>query len=336
MLLFMYIFYGFILFVTDGFPLSIYTGAPTIIYIKKYLMSLLPIYSCYIYSRRGWINERTLKKWVHIFLVIGILQFFREQREKLAVMLEEGIYQEEITNNAGYLLLSIIPCALVYYRKPIVQYIIIAICTLFIIMAMKRGAILILVVILVYIVVKQLQKTSIRQKLLLILAVGVISLVIVVYVQDVMMQNDYFLKRIESTKEGKTSGRDDLYLFFWDYYINNAGIVEQLIGNGADGTLKIRGHYAHNDWLETLTNQGLMGLCVFFFFWYGFYVNSNNKKYHVLSRMVLTSLFIIYFLMTFFSMSIGEIPIFASCMIGFSLSDGFSDVNLQKKKYSIQ
>lgn len=162
-----------------------------------------------------------------------------------------------------------------------------------------------------------------KQRLFFILGVVVVACVLIWYLRDTLFESRLFLERVESTKEGNSSGREDLFSTMINFYLNDATIIQQLIGVGADGTLKVASNYAHNDWLELLINQGLLGVFIFAFYWFCLYRTSISKNLSILSRRVLLMALIYTFLLSLFSMSIGELNIYVASIMGFALADGF-------------
>lgn len=322
----LYTIYGILLILSDGFSVKTsYVELSTINYLKGYYLSIMPIFSGYYYTTKGYLDVQLLKKWVPLFVIVGMLVFYREELEKMAKLLEEGVFSEDITNNSGYFILGIIPCSFVFYKKPLFQYTIMVICMILILMSMKRGAILVTMIVLLYMVYKEIRAGSYSKKVTII-SLAIIALVgITYYIQEYLINNDYFLERIESTMEGKTSGRDDLYTKFATHILNNMTITSLLVGEGAMATVKLVGKAAHNDWLEIMICHGLIGIWAFIYYWRTFFLSSFNKRNNVISNSTLTSYLIMYLLMTFFSMSIGGMCVFADLMIGFSLANGFNE-----------
>ena len=121
---------------------------------------------------------------------------------------------------------------------------------------------------------------------------------------------------------GDASQRGVLHPFFWENFLYRANAVQMLFGYGANGTIKLTFNYAHNDWLEILTNQGLFGVIIFFYYWFAFFYSANFRNLSRESRFTLNLIIIMYFIKTFFSMSIGNMTIYTNCMIGLTLNDG--------------
>ena len=136
----------------------------------------------------------------------------------LSAVKSVGSSAEEITNNAGYLFLSLIPIWVLFRKKPLLQYAGLAFCMSFILMGMKRGAILIGGVVVLYLIWQIIKNARGKQRVIVILLTAVLAVAGVYFVIDMMTSSDYFLQRLEATKEGNSSGRDSLYSFFWTYF----------------------------------------------------------------------------------------------------------------------
>ena len=321
LLVLMYLIYGILLFITDGLHTQAVFSPPTYFYLKGYMISLLPIYSCYIFARKGYLNLEMFPRWVIVFVIVAIAEYYRLEREALVAMLEN----REITNNMGYLFLALMPCMMLFEKRPILQYIGMGVCVVFILMAMKRGAILIGAVALVLFVLYKLRSAKGYQKIL-VSAIVVVGMVLLTrYVGNLLETSDYFNRRVQQTMDGDASNRDIIYSTLWSAYWEDANFLQLLFGRGADGTLKVYGNYAHQDWLEALTNQGLLGIVIFFVYWLLFFKTIRSKSYCKESRFVLLLIFCVFGLKTLFSMSIGDMTIYATSILGFVLADGFDE-----------
>ena len=328
-LLLMFTFYGLWLFVTDGVRTQgLYSHPQSFIYIKLLYISLLPICSFFYYTRKGLLNQKIFSFWVVVLILVSIGDYFRLRREALEMMMSN---QEDIINNVGNSFASLIPCLLVF-KKKLFQYIGLAICFLFTMFAMKRGAILIAVVSICIYFFYNMKKMKGYRKIAFITTFGLLSLVLISYLQTTLFENDFFNERLSKTKEGDSSNRDVLYASFIDFYTNDATFLEQLVGKGANGTLKVSTNYAHNDWIEILINQGLLGIIVFLIYWGRFYVTVKEKDRLKQSRIILIMVLTITFLRTIFSMSIGDNPICLCAILGFALADGSRNCDIEIKK----
>lgn len=323
-LVFMFIIYGILLMASDGTRTKGLALQPhTYQYLKDLLSSLLPIFTCYYFSRKGILTQKKLQYWIPVFIVVATFQYINYRNVMLATLITN---REDVTNNTGYVFLSLIPCMYVY-RKQSMQILGIVICSLFVLFGMKRGAIVIGGVIILIYVYQHLKNISTGRKFLYIVLLALAGFIFYNFLERTLFQNDYFNYRIEKTLEGETSGREDIFRSLWVVYSENFTPLQKLFGYGADGTLKVSDNYAHNDWLEILINQGLFGITLFFLYWILFLRTIRSKKYSLDSRNVLVLIFVMTLMRTFFSMSITTNTIYLSSIFGLSLADG-----LQKKE----
>ena len=227
---------------------------------------------------------------------------------------------EEITNNSGYLVLSIIPMFMFLKNRSLKQYLCWAFCLGLVLLSMKRGAIIISIL-LIGIYFLYLFRESKRSTILNIFFALIIALVGAYYsFEEMMSSSEYFQARVDKTMEGNSSGRDVIYTFFWEYYISETTPKEFLVGMGANATLDIFGQYAHNDWLEIAINQGLLGLMVYLLFWISFLWICLKKNVPPDVKVVLWMLFTIYFFKSVFSMSYREYTLYSSMILGYCIA----------------
>lgn len=301
-------------------------------YLKNLFLSFPNIYTFYYFSRRGYLTEETLRKWVVLFFGIAVFRFFNYQIASIQAMLLSGISDvEETTNNMGYLFVALIPSVAIFKGKTRIQYCLLILCMVFIMMAMKRGAILIGVVSLIYFLYFNYKYNNNVSKIKVILF-SVLIIIAAYFITEFMMDSsDYFISRIEQTKEGSSSGRDAIYEHFWNHFKNETDTYKFLLGNGANATLGIGINYAHNDWLEIAINQGVFGLIIFSIYWLGFFRTILSTKYNKTARFVLTITFIAYFIRAMFSMSYTEYSIFSCTVFGYYLAH-YKDVEISKLK----
>lgn len=288
-------------------------------YIKSIYLSILPIYAFYYFSLKGYLTAERLRWWAVVFCISCVLSYYNYMQQAMDRLLERGSSAEEITNNAGYLFLSLIPIWVVYRRKPLLQYAGLAFCMAFILMGMKRGAIAIGGVVVLYLIWQIIKNARGNQRFIVIILTAVLAVVGVYFVIDLMTSSDYFLQRLEATKEGNSSGRDSLYSFFWTYFTEKADAIQYLFGRGANGTLEIYYNYAHNDWLEIAVNQGLLGIIVYAVYWKQFY-STWRQSTNIEAKTILALVGIIYFAKTIFSMSYAAMMYVCTSVLGYALA----------------
>ena len=321
MLMLLFTVYGFILVLmgpsTLYYPIS-GISMPAYNYIKSIYLSLLPIYPFYYYTKKGYLTAEHLRIWGGIFLVSVTLSYFRTQREALEALIERGSKADEITNNSGYLFLSCLPLLVLYRKKPIIQFAFLAFVMAFIVMGMKRGAIALGLASSVYFMWQAITKSKGKTRFLFIVLSVSICIGSVLFFIHQMSSSDYMMKRIEDTLAGNSSGRDGLYSFFWKYFTEDSCFIHYLLGRGANGTLDIYYNYAHNDWLEIAVNQGLLGIFVYAFYWFGFLKTWKRAK-NIDAKTIIALIILIFFAKTIFSMSYADMTYVSTSILGYAL-----------------
>lgn len=315
-LLAMFFVYGIFLMIGGYNPADYAIQVPCFNYLKSILISLIPIYSFFVFSKEGLINEKFLRTFFFVLFGVTVAIYNQNYQEQLYRALLVGSRAEEFTNNVGYDFLALIPFCVFFYKRPFLQYVALGVCLIFLFMAMKRGAIIIGVLCTIWFMWANLKDASLKKKF----GITAISMVLFfagyMYVEKQMQESIYFQRRVEDTFEGNSSGRDKLYGRFIDYYLDEATPLQFVIGSGANATLKVSYNYAHNDWLEIAVNQGVLGLMIYVLYWVLFAKECLSKYYARREKTALQLLFVIYFLRTIFSMSYIDMTIPATFMLG--------------------
>ena len=318
-LIIMFSIYGLYLIIGGYDPKEYTKQVPSFNYLKSIYISLLPIYAFYVFAKEKLITEKNIVTIILFFFCLVTVKYFQAQHEMLEAALLIHSSKDEFTNNIGYSFLALIPACVYFYKRPLLQYVSLSYCMVFLLMGMKRGAILIGAICLVWLLWKNLTNASKKKR------TGVLLLSIVLFfvgysvVQKQMEESLLFQKRLEETLEGNTSRRDDLYSHFLNYFWNETSPLQFVFGSGANATLKISYNYAHNDWLEIAVNQGVLGIILYMFYWITF-AKVVSQNYSNQSKLALQLLFVIYFMKTIFSMSYGDMTIPSTFILGYSLA----------------
>lgn len=284
------------------------------VYLQTALNSLAPIFLFYEFTMNGKLTSDRIRIYLPILILTCILLYYKNESQ---VLLKTNA--EEITNNAGYYFLPLIPFLFFYSRRPILQYVFIGIILLYVFMGMKRGVILIGILSTMVILYANLKESSRRSKILVAMLTVVIVVGITKYVDYMMSNSAYFMARIDQTMEGDASGRDVIYGNLWSTLLSEASPFYFFFGRGADSTLRVAGTFAHQDWLETFCNNGLVGCFILFFFFFTLGKSVWISKWYF-PRMMFYSfatLLIMIFSKTLFSMSIQELDVSESMLIGY-------------------
>ena len=322
LLVLMFSIYGFYLILIN--PSTVYysmsgMSMASYNYIKSIYLSILPIYAFYYFSLKGYMTAERLRWWAVVFCISCVLSYYIYMQQALEQLMERGSSRKEITNNVGYIFLSLIPIWVIFRKKPLLQYAGLAFCMAFILMGMKRGAILIGGVVVLYLIWQIIKNARGKQRVIVTFLTAVLAVAGVYLVIDMMTSSDYFLQRLEATKEGNSSGRDSFYSFFWTYFTEKADTIQYLFGRGANGTLEIYYNYAHNDWLEIAINQGLFGIIIYIIYWKKFY-STWRQSTNIEAKTILALVGIIYFAQTLFSMSYGDMTYVSTSVLGYALA----------------
>ena len=290
-------------------------------YLTNNLTSLLPIYPLYLFSIQGRLTKGKIESWFIPFLMCAIGRFFFEQQVALQKMMDTtGGYVEETTNNAGYIFCCLFPILFFMDKKKVLQYVSLAIILIFIVAAMKRGAILLAVLSVLWFLKRSLKELNKLGRIYLFILTLLSSLAVYKVVDDLMTNRVFFQTRIESTLEGKSSGRDSLYEGALEVYQEKFTMFDKLFGMGPNSTYTLIGNRAHNDWLELLLNHGLIGVTVYFLYWLSLFVVWRRCKKNSLIYSALGSFIIVFFFKTFFSMSYDAMELYSTIVLSWCIA----------------
>ena len=318
-LLILFTLYGILYIVSDPKDVVWANGSVDVksySYLLNIYLSLLPIYVFYYFTLIGQFYKQKIRFWAIVLMAVSALKFYSFYLTSIDSPFDE------ITNSYGYLFVGLIALLIFFEDKFILQFALLVICTVFITMSMKRGAVLTAGFSLIPFVLYQWKRDNKIQRIAL--TILIVSFVIgIVYMVFYMLHtSDYFISRIESTLEGNSSERDELFIRFWQYYTEEAHFGEQLVGGGANQTLRIGPNFAHNDWLEILINQGLLG-CLFYIIYWWLFWREQKKCARIAelsqARWGLIICFVASGMMTFYSMSYANLPIGIAMTIGICL-----------------
>lgn len=279
-------------------------------FLLQYYLSLLPFYVFYYFARNGIITDKLLKICFFLFFIISVVNFTNNYFRGTDLF---GM--EDVVNNISYSFVPLIPLLFLTNMKNNMKLYLMMTIALVVVFGMKRGAILITVILVIYFI----RGLLVHQKKKNIAAIIVIVIAGVYYINKLYSENYFFQARVEETLEGNSSGRDVIYANYYNYYVNRTSQAEFLLGKGSFATVEVFGQYAHNDWLEIAIDMGLIGVICYLIYWLFFALEWRSFKDKE-TKMVFTSIMIIYFLESLFSMSISSMEITASLCLGYCLA----------------
>lgn len=308
----MFTIYGIALELFETKIIDRFTGME---YLKNIYTSLLPVYACYYFSKRSFLNTKSIRVWFVLLVIMSTGKFFAYENQRLA----NTIYDiDGLTNNIAYYFVALIPMIYLFKTQKVVQYIFLLYIFLFVMYGMKRGAILIALVLFILLLSNGFNESSKKNKFIFFLLSILVICILLEFVNFISSTSNYFQYRVESTLEGNSSNREDYYHTFCDFFANNLNPFNLLFGSGAYATVRINGNLAHNDWFEILINNGVVGIVIYMMYMKRFW-NLYWKNKNTIYNMVLLNLFIFCFFKSLYSMSYGSVPIMITMMLGYTL-----------------
>ena len=286
------------------------------IFLQNIFISILPIYSFYYFSLTKKILTDNLNYIFIAFLLFSILMYYQNF---YSVSLESG--KEEITNNAGYFFVPLIPMLQLLKMKDFWKYFFLTIIFGYMLMAMKRGAILAGGVMILLFMIHHFRTASWKKLLYVVSLTGIVLWGVYYFAFNLYVGSDYFQERVKQTMSGDPSGRDAMYSYYFSYFMEKTSALEWFIGNGANATWVLFGNYAHNDWLEFAIDLGVLGLMIYLVYWLVFLWEWKTFTGDLSCKQTLGDLMIAYFLIGLYSMSFNDMPTSASLCIGFCLAN---------------
>ena len=285
-------------------------------YLIAVLRTFLPIYTCFLFAKMGYLDKRKIQVWFWIFLFQAIAVYFLVRNSYGLNSIDELR-----TNNSAYIFVSLFPLISLFNNKIKLQYTLIVLLFVLTVLSLKRGAILIMILEIFYFFKFSLREVGKYKKIKIILSLCILITVGSAQIEQLYDDNTAFQNRIEKTLEGNVSGRDNIIGNLIDKYLNSS-LFNLLFGYGADATLKIGINYAHNDWIELLINQGLLSFIIFLLFWIMFYkMWRKEAKISSSIYLLLGLLFICSFPKTIFSMWYSMTNIYVTLPLGYCLAE---------------
>ena len=275
------------------------------------LRTFVPIYAFFIFTELGYISEKTIRIWFWIFLVQSII---------INLMMKFSFEADDLrTNNTGYLFVSLFPLIYFFRRHTLLQFLIISVFLFFVISSVKRGAILCLSIGVFYFLWNKLTTVSVSHKIVILFVCLLFFIVGSVFVENLYESSEVFKHRYEQTLEGKTSGRDEIVINLINIYLDS-NPIHHIFGMGADATLQY-GNWAHNDWVEILFNQGLLGIACYAIFWVNWFrVWRIQKKKKKEISLLIGLIFVCGFPRSTFAMWYAMANLYITLPLGYALS----------------
>lgn len=218
----------------------------------------------YYFGYRQYDLQKVFRIMLFASIPLAVMLFYREERENLLLKVTSNT---DVINNTSYLFLFLTPFIFLVKNK-ILKNLIFLLMFTFVIEGAKRGALIIFVLILCYNIfdqIKALSKESAVNKLKYVVIYSAAIVVGYVYLLNKFTQNTFLISRLEGLDEGNVSGRDVIYESLINNWMNAENFHHLIIGFGFASSMRYSGtgNLAHNDWMELLTNFGLIGVFLY-------------------------------------------------------------------------
>ncbi len=267
---------------------------------KSTLACLLPFYPFYYFSKKNLLKSDNLIRFLILMIPIIIFQYFRNE-SLVQVMMDSD--NASIVNNLGYSFTGLMPFVFLINKKKIISGLLMALLLIFIIQSSKRGAIIAGTFALLMYFYYQLIVIGKYKRISGYIVVPLIIVGLTIFVYRESVSNELLMNRMSSMIEGNTSGRDIIYRTLLNHWYDRDNVFNLLFGFGFAASLDITGgSYAHNDWLELLSNFGLLGVLVYLTLFVSALTLYFNKLWSKEKRILLLTIMIIWLFVSMVSM----------------------------------
>lgn len=268
---------------------------------KAVLITLLPFYPFYYFAYKEQLKAKHLVLFFLFMLPVIILQFYFNQNQILAERISN---KTDLVNNVAYSFVALIPFVFLFRGKRIFSIAALLLLLFFVIQGAKRGALIAAGIASLFFIYYQLKTVDKKYGVFgyIITILGLIGLGVFIF--DFYQSNEYLLSRMDQmVDEGSSSGRDVIYGKILKGWYENPNFINLVFGFGFGASMVFTdGLFAHNDWLELLSNFGLFGVFIYLSLFYYAARFIFSPQWIIEKRIVMAAIFSIWFFMTLISM----------------------------------
>lgn len=296
---------------TFGFLLTMKFSALYTDMFKSILICSLSFYPFYYFTKNNVIKRQHFIIFFYLMLAITVLQYFRTTKQLVYIS-----DQEFVVNSISYSFVALIPFVFLIKKNKIISTVLFSIILYFVIMGNKRGAIIVSIVGILTYIYYQISILEKKSRVKGYVGVFFLILSILYFTYSTFNKNEYIIKRMSSIYYGDSSGRDIIFTRIFNSWSNSENLGNLIFGYGFAGSLQLTGgSYAHNDWLELLSNFGLIGVLIYLFVFISAIkvVQRNNVVGD--KKILLFSIVLMWFTTTLFSMWYSSIVIAMQSML---------------------
>jgi O-antigen ligase len=266
---------------------------------KGILLCMLPFYPFYYFAQTGELKAHHLLRFFVIMLPIKIVLFYNNQSN---ILLENDPEVTNVVNNVAFSFVRLLPFVFLIKKYKIISIALIMLFLFFIIQGAKRGAMIVggLGMILYFIFqIFSLEKERRVQGYLIAI---ICFLLIGFFAYKMYLENEFLIARMNAMAEGNSSGRDEIFNKVFDSWYDEESLKVFLLGFGFAGSVKLAGNYAHNDWLELLSNFGILGVTIYLVLFYSIAKQLLDRNWRIEKKILLFTITLMWFTTTMFSM----------------------------------
>ena len=282
-------------------------GGGTMVYTSLNMLKLtsvcvLSYFPFSFFTKRNTLNKKLLFIFCCLLLLVYANQFILSRNNLINMF-----GTDSVVNNMAYVFVRFFPLFWLISEKKATSLVGFMVAIYFVIIGNKRGALLCFafqtIVFVTYMIKQQKQSNfKIGSVLFVLLLLGVLGY----FVVETFESNYFFQQRLLSMINGEDdgSGRNEYYSNIFKKF-SNGSLFDQLFGLGYGGSIMINGNYAHNDWMELLADQGILGCSIYALLYltiFRFYKMRRNLLTDK-ERRVFISAFFSILMVSLFSMS---------------------------------
>jgi len=265
---------------------------------KGVLTSSLVFYPAYYFASKGALKSKHMLRFFVLMLPIAIFSFFSNASEILS---QRSSVSEDLVNNQAYGFVALMPFVFLIKRR-MLSIVVMAFIMFFIIQGAKRGAVITGaggIVLFIYYQLRTINKKN-KVKGYALTFIGISGLAF--YANDFYKKNEYLISRMQELDEGGVSGRDTIFATIFNSWVQSDNLWNLIFGYGFAASWDIAGNFAHNDWLELLSNFGLLGVTLYVIIFYAALKYIFNKQWTIDKRLLLLTVILSWFTISLFSM----------------------------------
>lgn len=251
----------------------------------------------YFLCRDQKIKNKYYTIFIFALLILSILQFIYSQ-----ITIQTHLNSDKgITNNSAYWFVCLLPfLPIILERKPFTTLILFLISIFFIITGAKRGAIVCLCTASLFSLFFYFRHKTISFRLIIILTLSILS--IIAFTLYLYSTNEYLQMRFQTTNETGIGTREIAYKALFTHWQTDDNLFTSILGNGTAQTVAVWGNYAHNDWLELLIDNGILGVTFYACLFLSLFIQIYRSSMPFAEKWAAYLCLIIWGLKSFFSM----------------------------------